>query len=484
MSLASSWCVAAVVIALLAGCATPVAPSATDVVAPEVAPSFDQEHDHRDAALHAASEGLRRLGGHTLGEKGGARGDWMTTEIVVAGDHAYIAYLGAPWLLAIVNITDPAAPQLVGQFPTTNAWGMDLAVSEDGDWVFVGVYPSAVGEIFTPGYTAAHLGAPAGIAAPGVAVIDARDRTAPVLSSFLPTHGLGPHTVGYHKYPDGREIVFADKADLQVGNAILISELVATPLGGRMLQPLSLWMLDGPSDPDQPHDADAEEHPLTGQTLLYVAHTHAGIAIVDITDPSAPTLVSQSTEGPDGADALVHDVHPYPFLVDGKHYTIASPEIITAETSGTLRIYDTTDPAAPALVGTWRMPGEYVTDEPFGMTMHNFQFLPDGRIALAHGHAGVWLIEWIESRGTAPVATAYYAEAFPDATPPSWSPVSGTPWYWGTAIDARGVLWASDTMGGLVSLGEAAFRGASTEGMRACREVPRRPRGTCARRGP
>lgn len=443
---------------LLAGCVTP---AATNEVSTSsiggVAPSFVQEHDHLDPALHDTAHGLALVGSHTLASPTDAaapRGDWMTSEIIVRGDHAFVTYLGAPWLLAIVDVRDAANPVLVAQWSTANAWGMDLAVDDAGDFVYVAVYPSAVGDVFTPGYTLSHLGAPDGLAVPGIAVVDVRDKAHPALSSFLPMHPLGPHTVGYHKYPDGREIVLGNHADIQVGNAVEIAEVVATPTGGKALRPLSFWWLDSPVSTDQPHDVDVQEHPLTGQTLLYVAYTYAGIAIVDISDPSAPMIVSRTTEGPEGADAaeaLMHDIHPYPTLVDGKHYTLAAPEIITGGTSGTLRVFDTTDPSAPTLVGTWIMPGAFVTDEPFGFSTHNFVYAPDGQVALAHGHAGVWLIDWL-TNPEAPVATAYYGAAFPGAAPPTWAPVTGTPWYWGTGYDARGVLWASDVMGGLVAL--------------------------------
>jgi hypothetical protein len=445
----------ALVVALLlaAGCVSPLSPAST--VEPALAalvPTLVQEHDHLDPALHHDAHGLEVVGSHALAD---ARGDWMTSEIIVVGDYAYVTYLGAPWLLAIVDLRDAAAPQLVSQWSTANAWGMDLAVDEAGEFVYVAVYPSVVGDVFTPGYFVDHLGPPDGVNGPGIAVVDVRDKANPTLSSFLPMHPLGPHTVGYHKYPDGREVVFGNHADIQLGNAVEIAEVVALPTGGKALRPLSFWWLDSPISTDQPHDVDAAEHPLTGQTLLYVAYTFAGVAIVDISDPAQPRFVARTQTMEDSADALVHDIHPYPELVDGRHFTVAAPEIITGDTSGTVRFYDTTDPAAPELVGTWRMPGEYVTVEEFGFSTHNFVFAPDGQIALAHGHAGVWMIDWLSSRGEDAQATAYYAGAQPGAVPPTWAPIWGTPWYWGTAYDARGVLWASDVMGGIVSLARA-----------------------------
>lgn len=453
--------VALVLLLLVAGCVAPAAVDAPAQPAP-VTPAFPQEHDHTDPALHAHADGLRAVGSHTLAPDGGARGDWATSEIIIRGDHAYVAYIGAPWIVGIVDVRDPAAPVLVGQAPLANAWGMDVAVSDDGDWVYAAVYPATAGELFSPGYGLSHLALPDGPAAPGIVVIDARDRTAPTVASFFPVQGLGPHTVWYHQMDDGRELVFANKADLRGGNSVVITEAVTTPTGGRALRPVSVWWYDGPADVVQPHDVDVQTHPITGATLLYVAYEWEGMVIVDISDPSQPRMVSRIGEGSTewGADLIVHDVHPYPALVAGRHFTLAAPEIITGDTTGTLRIYDTTDPAGPWLVGTWRMPGDLIVDEPFGFSMHNFVYLPDGRAAIAHGHAGVWIVDWLTSMGEAPVGTAYYAKAFEGSTQPPWAPVHGDPWFWGTAVGPDGTLWASDTMGGIVSLAEASMTNA------------------------
>lgn len=458
----------AVVVALLAaGCvgltSEAVEPAGTSEVV-GVVPAFAQEHDHGDPALHDFAAGASLVGYHSLvpgaEARDAARGDWLNSEVIVRGDYAYVAYFGAPWVLAIVDIGDAAAPRLVGVAPLANAWGMDVAVSEDGDWAFVSLYPSAVGTVFARDYLLGHLAVPDGPALGGVAVIDARDRADPRVSSILPVHGFGAHTATYHRYPDGREFVFANKADSPPGNGILVTEVVATPTGGRALEPVATFALGGALDADFPHDVDVQEHPLTGRTLLYAAYWDSGLVVIDVTDPSAPALVSQAKDFPEGEEAQVHDAHPFPRLVGGRHYTVAAPEIPTGATSGHVRIFDTTDPAAPALVGSWVLPGGFVVDEPFGFSTHNFQFLPDGRIALAHGHAGVWILDWLGPGGAdapdpariaAPVASAYYVPHAGPA-PPEWSPVSGAPWVWGTAVDARGLVWAADVTSGLYAL--------------------------------
>ena len=447
---------------LLAGCVAqpagegPVAPASEAGGAP---PGFAQDHDHLDPTLHEGfGHGLDRLAYHNLAPEAAAAGDaaqrgaWINSEIIVRGDHAFVGYIGAPWLFAIVDVRDAAAPRLVGVFETANAWTMDLAVSEDGNWVFASVYPGAAGTLFASDYLVRNAQAPTGAPLPGVMVVDARDKANPVMTGFLPVHGLGPHTATYHRYEDGREVVFANKADAPPGNAVVVAEVVGLPTGGRTLRPLTAFTLNAVGS-SFPHDVDVALHPVTGQTLLYAAYWSDGLVVVDVSDPANPMLVSRSADVPEGEEVNVHDVHPYPRLVGGRHYTLTAPEMPTGDATGHLRVWDTTDPAAPVHVASWTLPGEYVVDHPFSFSPHNFVFLPDGRVALAHGHAGVWVVEWLDAEGAAPLAQPRaVAWALPHAAgakPPAWTPVHGVPWAWGTATDAAGNLWVADVTSGL-----------------------------------
>ena len=447
---------------LAAGCVGPAAPETAapaGLPADALLPGFPQAHDHRDPSLHEGlGAGLAALGYHNLapgtdGQDASQRAGWINSEIIVRGHFAFVGYIGAPWLFAIADVRDPAAPRLVGVFETANAWTMDLAVSDDGDWVFASVYPGAAGTVFATDYLLRNAHAPAGAPLPGVMVVDARDKAKPVLSGFLPIHGLGPHTATYHRYGDGREVVFANKADAPPGNAIVAAEVVALPTGGRALRPLSVFTLDGVADASFPHDVDVALHPLTGRTLLYAAWWQSGLVVLDVTDPAAPALVSRTADVPQGEEVNVHDVHPYPHLVGGRHYTLTAPEIPAGATTGRLRVWDTTDPAAPVQVASWMLPGGYVVDQPFSFSPHNFVFLPDGKVALSHGHAGVWILAWLAPDGNGvlaePRVVAWSLPHAAGAVPPAWTPVEGSPWVWGTAVDDAGNLWLSDVASGL-----------------------------------
>lgn len=464
------------VVFLLAGCFAPTHPdeAATSPIVPWIPPlpGFEQDHDHLNPALHEFSANIHAIAYHNLvpgtdGSQASARGNWLTSEVIVRGDRAIVGYIGAPWILAVVDISDAAAPKLLGTLKTSAAWGMDVAVSDDGEFAFISVYNGAVGTLFTPDYLVKNAQVPDGPAAPGVLVADLRDPTNPTVSSFFPMHGLGPHTAVYHRYPDASEYIFANKAEGGIpGNGVVILKVTPTPNGGRALELVSTFVLDDKLvAADFPHDVDVQEHPVTGRTLLYAAYWDQGLVTVDVTDPAKPVLVSQFTAYPAGEEIQLHDVHPFPRLVDGRAYTFTAPEIPAGATTGHLRVYDTTDPVKPTLVGSWMLPNEYGVDQPFLFSTHNFQFLPDGRVALAHGHAGVWIVDWLGPGGEAapdsswmkaPVGVAYFVPSATGAKPPAWDPVAGVPWFWGTAVDERGLVWASDVASGLYGLHDPA----------------------------
>lgn len=464
--------VAVTVLIGLAGCLAPNPALVPDdelewsVLPADFVPPFDAEHDHTDPALHAFAAGLEPLGYHNLapgsdGTQAADRGNWINSEIIVRGSHAFLGYVGGGHLVSILDISNASRPRLLGTYDTGNAWAVDVAVSDDGNWIFVCVYSSATGTYFTPDYLLQAHDAPTGVAAPSVTVIDARDKARPVLSSVLPVHGLGPHTAVYHRYPDGREVLFVNKGDPSPGNVILVADIVPSATGGRVLEPRTTISLDAVGMNNIPHDVDVAEHPLTGQTVLYAAWWDAGLVTVDVSDPAEPEVLAHFTAfAPDDVVQL-HDVHPFPRLVGDRHYSIATPEIPAGPTTGPLRVFDTTDPREPRLVGTWTLPGSFGVDRSFNFSPHNFQFLPDGRVALGHGHAGVWIVDWLGPGGPAapdpafleaPRAAAFFVPHAEGARPPAWSPVFGAPWVWGTAVDERGVLWVADSASGLYAL--------------------------------
>lgn len=426
-----------------------------------LAPPFEQSHDHEDPALHGFTDGLVEVGSHNLlppGTPEAERAGYLNSEIIVRGDTAYVGWLGAPWALTVMDISNPAQPEFLGALPLTGVWAMDVAVSEDGEWAFLSIYNgAAVGSVFSQSYVTEAEVAPSGLAGPGVLVVDLRDKTNPRQAGFHPMHGLGPHTAAYHRHQNGGEYIFANKADSTGGDGIVILEVVFTPVGLRGLQPVAVYERGPLPGAGFPHDVDAQTHPITGATILYAAYWNQGLVLVDISDPTTPVTLGVGMPD-DGYEVQIHDTHPYNRLIGGRHFTVSTPEIPTGADTGHMRIWETTDPAKPTLVGTYQIPGEWVVESDFDFSPHNFQFLSDGTIAWAHGHAGVWMLDWLTGAeafiaGRADNVTVYelgYALPAPAAAAhPSWSPLVGTPWMWGVGIGSNDTVWALDISSGI-----------------------------------
>jgi hypothetical protein len=106
----------------------------------------------------------------------------------------------------------------------------------------------------------------------------------------------------------------------------------------------------------------------------------------------------------------VHTAWPMPTLIDGKHYTVFTPQCAYSPAKDCpLRIVDTTDPTHPALAGQWFLP-ERVHGASY--TPENFAVDAKGRILVPWMHGGTWLLD-INATGTpqAPATLGYFFEA-------------------------------------------------------------------------
>jgi hypothetical protein len=246
----------------------------------------------------------------------------------------------------VVDVTDPAAPRLVGAFPAPVRVINAAPLLLDGQtWVF-----------------------------------------ASVVEDRLPQ---APHP--------GAGLV----------NRVAVLRLVEGPGGAARLEEAARWVPDAsPSDEVFPHDLAVETHPLTGQTLLYVANWMAGAWIVDVSDPSHPaTLAKVETD----LALPAHTFKPHPGLVDGRHLSLVGPETFAGEPSGAYVLADTTDPAHPVASGSWQLPGDLTNGESLLWSPHEFT-LAEGKayVSQFHGGAGV-----LSLRGGRLAPVAWRAAAFP-----------------------------------------------------------------------
>lgn len=444
---------------LLAGCLDePPLPDGGDVV--ELVPipllPIEVDHDHSLPEEHAVSANLLRVSFHS------GYGDGTTaalpagqgfSELFVRDGLAFLGRRGGPdGGFVIFDVADPAAPKRLGDF--NGLANYDVESTHDNAYVF---------------YVSQYLNNQQPESVPprgpgdfprGIHVVDVGDPSSPEDVNFFPVPTRGAHTLTYHRTDSGRELVAAQSYDF------LPDPSLGLPVPGAGVNPVAerVMIFDFVRDPSPrlellstfekhelpplneffPHDVTIQKHPLTGQLLMYVAYWDLGAFIVDISDPSEPQEIARMTDFSPSKLQQMHLVSPADDLIAGRHVTVAEPELggATPET-GQYTLFDTTDPAHPKRLGYWTLPGEIQNDAGTRFSPHNFE-VEDGRLYLAHYHAGIWVID---------VSTAERLEkpeplAFVQPNEPREGYEGDSSNVW-TALYDDGVIYASDIATGL-----------------------------------
>lgn len=400
---------------VLAGCATAPGPagvaSTPEEFAIVIGEPIEQLHDHTDPALHVGQSGLQfvkwaPLIPEELGSEGFAG-------MRIVEDVAYIATDGAHAGFLMVDVSDPTNPVLLSQYTTPGGASQEAVPSSDGNWVFLNLQRQP---------------APADLAADptrgtgtGIQIIDVSDKANPRFESFLPVEILGTHVMTWFEWQGKKYLAYNGQPLRQTlptgsvytpppGNDIKIAEFVEVA-GRHILRPVGNFRL-----PDSitaqasqgcfPHDQWIEPREDTGQLLMYVGHWDCGAVTVDLSDPSMPKLLDVDNVVEPSTRDRIHFFRPDPTPRQGRVIAWSGPEIdISPGEPGYLRAYDVTDPADISQIGWWRLPGDVENDKPFLFSPHNFDFQGD-LMALAHYHAGVWVLNISDPEHA--FAVAYY----------------------------------------------------------------------------
>ncbi len=451
---------------------------------------------HRDARLHAGSHNIERVGYSNgvdpSGDPDRIPAGTVYTELALHGRYAYVARVSqTPSAqggvadqtggFVIIDIQDPANPRAVGEYQAPN--GFDIETSDDGELVFFATQRNSIEELV--GNYQAHND---GQEIPrGVHVVDVRVPGETSLVAFLPIPYNGPHTIEYHNNGD-RELLFVQTYDfasntvpsstlgaagaplatvyegvLPFTQRVMIYELTRDRSSGDLqvaISPVAQFQINDPPQTGKlffPHDVFIQVHPMRGSTLMYVAYWDKGVRIVDITDlPAADPAL-----GPEDAPMLqemgafnefspssrnnIHLAAPFGQLIDGRHITVAEPEIVSAEESGYITFIDTSDPARPdkaCSTAYWTLPVHLETTA-FDFSPHNFDTFGD-RVALAHNHAGIWILD--ASDLCAPRGVGFTMDVEPRTDSPALQPQ-----FWGV-FEEEGLLYAVDSSSGLYVL--------------------------------
>jgi hypothetical protein len=343
--------------------------------------------------------------------------------------------------IQILDVTNPAAPEEVGRF-TGLADIQDVKVSDDGNWMFIGNDDEA---------SIAPLG---GVArAGGFYVVDVSDKAHPELKSYLPVGPRrGPHMVTYFRTAAGDELVFGANADVSINRFDRASGTL-TELARYQADLATAYNRD-PTVFDvyyqgYAHDMVVREDAVTGKTLMYVANWDAGLRIVDISNPSTPNELGGWNDFPEGHEGNLHTVASD--RIGDRTITVGAVEVGFAIVGGAnyathqdrsiVYVWDTTDPSAIVLLGTWENPAALPSNRDYiegsVSSTHNLQ-LEGGRIYLAHYTMGVFVLDV----STPELQQGPGLLAFRDAADDN---------VWDVILE-DGILYASDESHGVVAM--------------------------------
>lgn len=448
-------------------------------------------HDHRNAAEHQglSTPNFELMGWDPLISEyyGRSAGGYLCGDSVDNGERRLAAVhgIGTDVAFELVDVTDPRAPVLLGEFIMPRASSRDVALTPDGQHVAVAISDPDTSQkgplpvldtiagadpreaLFyatgTPFWRSACNDGPVPVAdlqrgpeqevpyPPGVMLVGIADPTTPTIESYYPLPVLGAHSV-YAGELDGRTIVIASVVNL----AAAVSNFWFFEVNELGLQLLSLFQdrADGGGLAliNGHNDGVLQNHPVTGQPLAYLANWHQGMIILDMTDPRNPTVIGRWSDNagllPDPNSPLVQDgsgdVHeaiPLDTTWNGRHYTFIGQEILdrpSKTASGLVHIVDTTDPTAPFEVATWTLPVDVVWDEGAVFSTHYVSFY-NTTLFVSHYHAGVWAIdlsgflEGFDEADTYPPAVGVFIPANLSPKPPPPASYDWTP----TIMDAN-----------------------------------------------
>ncbi|HET6405551.1 MAG TPA: hypothetical protein VFH78_12975 [Candidatus Thermoplasmatota archaeon] len=370
----------------------------------------------------------------------------------------------------VADVTDPAAPKMLGEFYLPNSVVWDADISADGMHVLIGAYPPIFGGrgVTLPG--PGLLDAPAWAASaggmmqfrnactgevkavgpanylpgPAFIMVGIQDPTDPVFEAYIPQPVIGPHSVGSQMI-DG--VVYATSSVTNLVHSG--SYYTIFTIEGSALVPYAVIQTPGIVGPTQLNghtDVYLHKHPLTGATLAHLANWD-GYYIYDISLPGAAFEVGRWHDV-----GNVHTTYPFPMLVDDKQYIVVGQEVgEPAELpSGWVYLLDITDPAQPTELGRWTLPVKPKWDNGGLQFSPHYVAILNQTLFVANYHGGLWAVDISD-----PAAPAAIGIFVPDRDSPA--PYGGAETY-GPGIgdvivdQETGLLTTWDNAGGVYVL--------------------------------
>ena len=434
---------------------------------PSLALPFGEAHDHLDATHH---ENLSTPNFEVVGwdpliteHHGRTSGSYMCGDVSEGDDrtigvvHSHLSDVA----FVVVDLTDPAAPTMLGELVMANTFIYDVAVTPDARFValatsdpsqedeppfFAGkaVFRDCQGETH-PVPVAPRVQGPLDDAplASGVVLVDLVDPAAPEIVDWTPMPLLGAHSV-YATEIDGTYHILGAATNLEHhGSFFQFITIDTLPTGPKMVVQ-STYRPAPPTEGEQPRinghvDGWIQKHPVTGMVVAYLADWDGGLVIVDLSDPKVPREIGRWTNyagqpattvyGDDSGS--VHTAVPMYTTWDDRHYTFIGQEVVGAPSNtptGVIYIIDTTDPSDPHPVGAWTLPVEAKWGATLMFSTHYVTLFEESRMLfVTMYHGGVWAVD--VSNVTAPDTRGVFLPTNVSPKPPgdlysayNWAP--------------------------------------------------------------
>ncbi|MHB8586568.1 MAG: LVIVD repeat-containing protein [Thermoplasmatota archaeon] len=388
---------------------------------------FGGSHNHTDPAQHRgiSTPNFQLVGWDPLNSTlyGKPAGGYLCGNGATTAQGRRLAVVNS-WTtdvaFVLVDVTNPAAPQKVGEYELKGVKTYDAAITPDGQHVVVAADPAPGGnenpqapsaaatDPFDAGVSADTMGAVDSTPftaspvlslpsvgqgptmsvsllfrdactgrtqqmgpeeqlpiAPGVFMVGVADPKNPTFEDFQPTPALGPHSVSTSTVDNTTYVIGSTTNLAHDASYFSFYTVTKTPAGAKLL--LDSVITSGENQILPPGsaplvnghvDATIFRHPVTGKLTAYLDDWDGGFVIVDMSNLHAPQILSTWLDpGPEGGN--IHSSIAIQGLWNGRHYAIVGQEFTSRPSNrptGWIHIIDDTNPAKPNETGRWTLP--------------------------------------------------------------------------------------------------------------------------------
>ena len=390
-----------------------------------------------------------KLVGHS--DLGGGEVDfadvWAHDEIAYVGSRCGPNAEGGRGV-SVVDISHPTHPRVVSVLPNP-----EFTRAEDVVVKSVST-PSFTGDLAAVGIQACFGSGHEGEVPTGLRLFDVTDPASPRLLSEwdLPTGSIGCHEIDLVQRADARVLAgcarnLLDQVDFNTGEELPGGVKIVDATDPTSPVELTSWQLDvipfsgiGCLPVKFAHSLRFEN----GGNDLYVSYWDAGTVHLDLRDPTAPGVVSDTVITPPDEDGDNHSMT----LANGGSWLVINPEDFSPSDCGDpaldgwgeAYVYDQSDLANPSFLGTFSTPDSRSERMDGVFTVHNTEVA--GRRQFFSSWYSDGIVWWtMDDNG----ASHQLGQFVPPA-----SELEGVPLVWGVYVDSQqDLILASDFGSGL-----------------------------------